>query len=184
MCTGRAQERRQQGRCRGAIDVVIAEHADALAGDHRIRDTTDRERQTGETGWWAQRREPRIDEARCILRLDNTASDETTSGRRPHAQCPGETTDELLVDRADAYLHTRTLVVGSDTETRQIPRDPCELDDPGDRSARVEQARIVSRAAARASLHTRVGKLGPQFFVDTTRERSINELDRETRFGW
>ena len=68
--------------------------------------------------WRTKRGKPWVDETGSILRFDDAASDETTSGRRTHAQCPGETTDELLVDRADAYLHTRTLVVGSDTQTR------------------------------------------------------------------
>ena len=86
-----------------------------------MRDALDRERKPGETRGRTQCREPGIDEALRIAGLDDAACDKAARRRGTNAQRTGDTIDEAIVERANAQLHTRTLVVTSDSETWQIP---------------------------------------------------------------
>ena len=125
--TRRAQERRQQRRGRHAIDVVVSEHADPLAARDGIGDPTDRGRHPGETCGWAQRGEPRIDEALRFARLGHAACDEAPRSRGPNPQRLRQSADQPIVERTQTHLHPRTLVLRSDTRHRQrreIPTDP------------------------------------------------------------
>ncbi len=122
--TRRTQERRQQRRGGHAVDVVVAEHADALAALDCIRDPLDRARHPGEPRRRPQCRQPRIDEALRVARLGHAARDETSCGRAANAQGLRQSAHEPFIERSHSYLHAHTLVRGSDTEPREIPSDP------------------------------------------------------------
>ena len=116
--SGRAQERGQQRSGGDAVDVVVAEHADALVLLDGTRDAVDGDGEAGEAGGRTERGETRIDETLRICRLDDAARDEAARGCRPHTQGTGDTVDEPSVEGANAHLHACTLGGWSDTETR------------------------------------------------------------------